>query len=624
MTDRLTAIILGLLLPAASSFAEPASEGAAWRLPLSGDHMFQAGDDPAWAAPGFDDSAWRIVAVPGSLQEQGVDYTAWLGWYRLRFALPEDAPADLGVALGWLDVCADEVFLNGKRIGGSGVIGPAFFDVAAMRRCYPLPEGALRRGGENVLAVRLFRQGGAGGILDGPVEVGPLAPLRLDLIQRDRGARTIGAVTLFALGLSTACALALALRPGDRRSLGWLAAAIGAMFLIRLFYSRSGLELGFAGHGTLRLVAYPCMGVLPVALAAFIHGVLGRDRPRFFWAAAAFYGCAIALAVVQPGPVDFFRRPELMTAVSAACLPPLIYLGWFACRDFARAVRRWEPAAIPLLGGIAVCVAAVLFLFIEVQFFFFDVDWGSSTILIDGATLLLLGFFFGAAVVRSNAEARRLRELSARLLRAGEEERQRLSREVHDGVAQTLHGIRIKAQLLARAASDPGGSAAAGIAEIAGDLALASDELRMVARELRPDFLNESTLTEAMRWYGSHYDGQVEVAIRADGAEEPPLPARLREHLYRIFQEALSNASKHGGATRFEATLRREGGRISGVFVDDGSGFDAAGIRGNGIGLTTMRERAEIIGGRLTLQSQPGGGTRVEFAIPIKPDPETP
>lgn len=178
---RLTAVATAIAVVAASlaivpaATAAPASTSTAAAtatsvsLDLEGTWKFTTGDDPSYASPAFDDSAWQDIAVPGD-GTPFADYDGF-GWYRLDFTLPAEAEGtNLVASLGFLDD-VDEAFLNGTRIGGSGTMPPAASSQWFEQRLYPVPADAPNFGGENTLAVRLYDMNGGGGWYEGPVGI---------------------------------------------------------------------------------------------------------------------------------------------------------------------------------------------------------------------------------------------------------------------------------------------------------------------------------------------------------------------------------------------------------------------------------------------------------------------
>ncbi|WP_225755547.1 esterase family protein [Actinotalea sp. Marseille-Q4924] len=170
----LAVALAGAVLPAqaATPSAAPAAtaqDETSVSLDLSGTWRFTLGDDPAFADPAFDDSAWTELQVPevdGAPQFDGYD---GFGWYRLTFDLPAGAEgANLVASMGFLDD-VDEAFLNGERIGGSGSMPPNAQSQWFERRLYPVPADAPVFGGTNTLAVRVYDMSGGGGWYQGPV-----------------------------------------------------------------------------------------------------------------------------------------------------------------------------------------------------------------------------------------------------------------------------------------------------------------------------------------------------------------------------------------------------------------------------------------------------------------------
>lgn len=178
-------VLLSMLMLKSNAFS---TEPDACILPLEGTHRFAAGDAPEWKSEEYADSAWTPVQVPGSWQSQKLATHEGMGWYRLHFSTSIEKfrymDGFLGLRLGKIGN-ADEVFLNGHRIGGEGVIGDQFVEAPRKERLYRIPKGLLRFEGENLVAVRVLNTYQSGGILTGPVCIGEYGRLLADCHQRE-------------------------------------------------------------------------------------------------------------------------------------------------------------------------------------------------------------------------------------------------------------------------------------------------------------------------------------------------------------------------------------------------------------------------------------------------------
>lgn len=216
----------------------------------------------------------------------------------------------------------------------------------------------------------------------------------------------------------------------------------------------------------------------------------------------------------------------------------------------------------------------------------------------------------------------RLRDVAARALRASEEERRRISLELHDDASQRLTAILVRLRI-ARGLDDPAVKDAM-LEEVRRELAEAADGLRRYAQGLRPPSLDELGLSAAIESHVRHLaeTTDVRIDVRADPVGRLGSPeAELA--LYRIVQEALSNALRHGRPDAIAVRLERKGAAVTAGVFDDGVGFDpdamAAGQSSDrGLGLFGMRERAEYVGGRVEVASRPGDGTAVRVAVPTE------
>lgn len=212
---------------------------------------------------------------------------------------------------------------------------------------------------------------------------------------------------------------------------------------------------------------------------------------------------------------------------------------------------------------------------------------------------------------RLQAERRRS---SSAALDAQEEERARVARDLHDEVNQSLTGLLLRLEATREKAPPELADELAQIRSLANQ---AMQELLALARQLRPTALDDLGLHAALAGHVGEIDGQGAVeASFASAGELADLPQEVQLVVYRVAQEALSNAVRHSGAAKLEVTLRRDGGSVELRVDDDGRGFtfDEAS---RGLGLPGMRERALLVNGAIQVESRPQVGTRVRLRVPI-------
>lgn len=216
-----------------------------------------------------------------------------------------------------------------------------------------------------------------------------------------------------------------------------------------------------------------------------------------------------------------------------------------------------------------------------------------------------------AAVVVENA---RLLEQVREQVRA--QERQHLARELHDSVTQAFYGIGLGARTALKLLEQDPEQAAEPLQYV---LALAESglaEMRALLFELRPEDLERDGLVAALRSRAQALSAHHLLEVDLDLPEEPELPSAVRHALFRIASEASQNVVKHAGATRVRFQVRVGDDEVRLEIEDDGQGFSGAEGEPGHLGLASMRERAEELGGSLQVDSQPGAGTRVLARLP--------
>jgi PAS domain S-box-containing protein len=215
-----------------------------------------------------------------------------------------------------------------------------------------------------------------------------------------------------------------------------------------------------------------------------------------------------------------------------------------------------------------------------------------------------------------------VRLLSAQFVAAQELERQRIARELHDGIGQALGGVKFALEgCEAQIAGGCGEAAKQTLRVLSSRMQEVIDEVRRVSMNLRPSTLDDLGILPTLGWFTREFRAIYTPQVKLDtivevGEEEIAVPVKTA--IYRIVQEAFNNVVTHSGARRVALALRRRGGQIELQVQDDGAGFDAAARaeERSGLGLATMRERAEVTGGRFALRSEKGRGTTVSVIWP--------
>lgn len=215
-----------------------------------------------------------------------------------------------------------------------------------------------------------------------------------------------------------------------------------------------------------------------------------------------------------------------------------------------------------------------------------------------------------------------LRRLSRQLLSAQEEERKKISRELHDVVAQTLTGINVQLTALKKEAAVKADGLEQSITRTQQFVQESVEIVHRFARELRPAVLDDLGLIPALHTFmkGFRKHTGIRVSLAAFAAVEQ-VNNDKRTVLYRVAQEALINVGRHAQATEAEVGIQNIGGVICMNIKDNGKGFHhqsvARGNRNRRLGLLGMRERVEMVGGNFNVISTPGKGTTVEARIPF-------
>jgi signal transduction histidine kinase len=216
------------------------------------------------------------------------------------------------------------------------------------------------------------------------------------------------------------------------------------------------------------------------------------------------------------------------------------------------------------------------------------------------------------------------RQLLARTITAQEEERKRLARELHDDSAQTLTAVLMTLKTAEDALPTSPGDARKALTRSRAQAEVALREIRKAIVDLRPSALDDLGLASAVRWYADEHLRPLGIGVSLEiGGDEQRASGAGATAIFRIVQEAVSNVAKHSGARQARVRLDFRPSEVIAVVEDDGTGFDPESLRqplesGRGLGLLGMRERAELFGGTLRIESSAGKGTRIRVRVPYE------
>jgi PAS domain S-box-containing protein len=226
-------------------------------------------------------------------------------------------------------------------------------------------------------------------------------------------------------------------------------------------------------------------------------------------------------------------------------------------------------------------------------------------------------------VTERRATESQVRELVGQLFRAEEEERRRMSRDLHDSVGQHVAALSLHLKVIEESQGKP--ELAKQVEHARDAVRRLEDDVDRLSHELRPPLLDDLGLEEALRQHALSWsqDSGVAVDLHLSGLPPQRLPLAVETTVYRVVQEAMTNVRRHASATRVGLIVECRGGSLRAIVEDNGCGFTAERPPGRTdrrrrLGLKGMAERAALVGGRLEMETSPGQGTTVFLSVPLE------
>lgn len=584
----------------------PSVDDGCYKL-LSPDWRWMEGDDPAWADPGFDDSNWKIPAWPPveRLPEPGVTY-----WIRVRAHFAPGSTL-IPYSFVWGAVRDVEIYLDGTRVHGAGAL-ELLLDLFHYR------DTTVYLPMECTLAVRV-------------VSAGPWHPIMRPALRRAD---------------KTMSEQLRALQPRKHHRLFLLfLLAFSVMYYI-LVYRNHPRQI----EGTVCCVTV-ALAVLSMLLSTTDSWTFAQKLPTLSWMspviAAITYFAGIAMvhvmaygavswrAVFGYGAVSvvlFATGWKMDTRWVAFAVFPLMMLEYMRVWIMYDLIPRRENRSYIGIGLFFFVIGLIASAFYSVSNGYFFHAFGPYAHLygLVGLAACLVMYTSREAALgmhklqgltlaledRVAERTRQVQELTQRLILAGEAERERLSRDLHDSVAQTLWYAKMAAENNAdtlKEDQNPG--------ELVELLDKAIGEVRTIAYGLRPPELDQMGFVQAVSQCCKEFSDitQIFLDFEAHGVDNIKLSPVAEVNLYRVLQEALNNIQQHAEASKVRVRFVGSFPCVILRVEDNGRGFDtdqAQDAADGHMGLRNMEERMRLLGGTMRVRSAPGAGTQLVFEVP--------
>src|SRR6201984_624593 len=221
---------------------------------------------------------------------------------------------------------------------------------------------------------------------------------------------------------------------------------------------------------------------------------------------------------------------------------------------------------------------------------------------------------FSEAITRRKQMEEALSAMTRKLIEAQEQERARIGRELHDDINQRLAMLSLELEQLQENPSE----IQTRVKELRREMAEVSNDVQAMSHDLHSSKLEYLGVVAGIKSWCKEFGERQRVEIDFSNDVHSALPFEIGLSLFRVLQEALHNEMKHSGVKRIEVQLREDSGEIHLIIRDSGKGFDVeAALQGEGLGLTSMRERVRLVNGTISIESKPMGGTTIHVRVPL-------
>lgn len=571
-------------------------------------HRYSSGDDPTWCLPHYDDSRWIELSNLFDRNLLDIIKMAEIGWHRIHFHISTVEEKNIGIYLGSIGD-ADEVFLNGHKIGGEGVIGDRFVEASFVKRLYLIPNGLLKEG-DNLLAIRVMNTYPKGGLFDTKPIVDDYNRLLLFKMIESQGRQNIE-IFILTFNLLVLLFLALILVCGIREK-SYVIFVIFTFIYLAVTLLNSGFlyEHGFKTHFIQKLIFSLTAAMIPITLIYIIE----TYKMKY----ALIIKSIIIVSIILSGLFLFSFEWKTYKLLIWLWTFLAFISGLIASYYVLKGISTKNPESIPIGIGFGILIVAVVYWLTEILNIVSPKSiYGYS--LSDFAVLGAFSCLSLSIIMKFVNTMKGFNLVSEKVLSSHEDERARISRDLHDGIGQSLAAIKLRLQMIRAMISSDRPKEANAVDEMIESVSDSINELRTIAKDLKPAYIKDIDIIDAFNQYAKYIQKKVPINVEINLTihDSIKLQPHIKENLYRIFQEALTNVIKHSQAKHVWVSFRQKGFALIMTIEDDGIGFNPHEEL-KGMGLSTMKERITLIGGRLSIKSAPGKGTKIRLVLPLK------
>lgn len=570
---------------------------------------YHSGDLSSFAHINLDDSNW--YQLPGDTPAGPVlfDISKGIGCFRLYVFMDNSHPyKPMGVTVPPMG-SAYEIFFNGHKIGARGVVKDCFVEAPVISALFRLPFELIKPRAMNLIALRVMETTSNQIQLNDTFQIGSHESLLIQVLKQNY---RLGIIEwIFMTFLSIFLIASFFLSFGDRSNGEYIAftCLVFIYLVIYVLESHVFYESGFKNFFIQKIIF---LFSILMAITGLVFLLCAYNEPIRLWIKVLliFYGMYGAVLMI-PLPFSVFRS-LLMNGGSLM----------FGCTTLAglylaiKAVYQKRHESIPVLVGIA-GLGVGIGLNIANQGNIYRI---SRFLYVDFGAIFFLLTVACAFMFRYNRILREVRLFSGKLLTAHEAERKRLSRDLHDGLGQTLLAFKLRLQIMGTSLNFQSCEHADQFNLLISEASDAIKELRQISLNLRPAFIEDTPFVRLLEYHAMLFSKKTGIAVQVTGDYALDPCVEIKDNLYRICQEALTNIKKHTRADLVCIDLQLVDKQMVMSVTDNGKNFSLnANLRkSTGVGISSMKERAHLLGGRFDVQATPTFGCKILIKVPFK------